>query len=95
MGGREAIHFITQGRTAAHASLTGASLYGERPAKSGAKRLTPNLAGLARRAALCCGNVIDLTRPIRCSLTLPLTDLPTLAAPPIPLKSPPLSILRL
>ena len=30
---------------------TGASLYGERPVKSGAKRLTPNLAGFARRAA--------------------------------------------
>ena len=77
MGGREAIHFITQGRTAAHASLD----------KGDGSRLTDHLAGFARRATWRCGNAIDLKQTIRCSLTLPLTDLPTLAALLIPMKS--------
>ena len=66
MGGREAIHFITQGRTAAHASLD----------KGRETRLTQHLAGFARRAAWRYGNtpststddtmLFDIAHDVRC-----------------------------
>jgi hypothetical protein len=67
--GRPSIR-LTQGRTAAHASLN----------KGRETRLTPNLAGFARRAAQCCGNAHPPPTDDTMLFELPLADLPMLTA---------------